>query len=851
MVPLQAQRFTLLLQTQDAKRQGDLVAAIRLGEQLVEANRALLELAHLYNGQGGEPIDTHPLVQGLLSGLTTLADHYQATGQLPRAEHLRDEAIRLSREYFGDLGDATALRQRAASLITQGRFNEALTALATSRDFFERERKQLEMARVTVDLAELLQWLGDFDRALQELDHAAKLVAPLLGGQSLSGSSVWAQVLQGIEEIWSSTGDGSRGPRAAELHRLSLELDYYRALLSRWRGEYDASDELLRRVLPEYQDLGVGPAIEFQMAANAVDRGDVEEGVAWASRLEPAFRNDQNLRPKYAALLKVQGEGLLKRGQAQDAVVKAREAIRELARYVDPDLLWRIQSLEARALEAAGQPAEALAAYCRAAATIGRMRLGPLGHRLDSTFLNDKRGMFDAAIALAAELGRPEDAWRLIEQIKSRTLNTVLSVPRLPAPGGGGPQAEFDEITRRLDTLEYEGYAGRSDRGQIEQQRAELLRQRAKILERIRFADPRWRNLSNPFELPLDQVMQTLSARGQAALDLFLVEDRVIWVLLKAGACRAGATPLDNGVRQRLGEYCANLQRAKPHRLGYDPVEFSLGAKHLLDPAVLQDALDSRGLIVAPHGLLHLLPWGSLFFQGKRLFEYAPVGILPNLSCVVPLRSDGGAPTGAGLIGDPDYRHLPELDTLKHAGAEIARVAELYATEGKLLAPPMTGPRATAAALRTLAARPDAAGGTLHLTCHGLHEPSEPMNSGLFLFDSKLDAAEIAGLRLNYNDVVLSACNTGWRPVEVEGIVLQGDDILGLPAAFLEAGARSVLVSIPQAGDGAARDLTVLYHRHRLGGRSPMAALQAAQQAMLASSHGPWDWVGFVLYGCQ
>jgi CHAT domain-containing protein len=81
--------------------------------------------------------------------------------------------------------------------------------------------------------------------------------------------------------------------------------------------------------------------------------------------------------------------------------------------------------------------------------------------------------------------------------------------------------------------------------------------------------------------------------------------------------------------------------------------------------------------------------------------------------------------------------------------------------------------------------------------------------------------------------------------------VLNGDDILGIPGAFLEAGAGSVLLSITQAQGQAARALTTHYHRRRAAGDSPLRAVRAAQVHMLETAIAPGAWTGFTLYGCQ
>jgi CHAT domain-containing protein len=164
----------------------------------------------------------------------------------------------------------------------------------------------------------------------------------------------------------------------------------------------------------------------------------------------------------------------------------------------------------------------------------------------------------------------------------------------------------------------------------------------------------------------------------------------------------------------------------------------------------------------------------------------------------------------------------------------------------------MTGKDATEEGFWKLSRIKEAAGAVVHIACHGKFETGEPLNSGLLLTDGRLDAAEIAQRRLPLSEVILSACSLGYRPAEAQGVPLSGDDLIGLPGAFLEAGAQSVLVSIPKARDDATLELMTLYHEQRVEGFPPLFALQAAQKAMMDSRrYPPHLWIGFTLYGCQ
>lgn len=291
----------------------------------------------------------------------------------------------------------------------------------------------------------------------------------------------------------------------------------------------------------------------------------------------------------------------------------------------------------------------------------------------------------------------------------------------------------------------------------------------------------------------------------------------------------------------------------EPDRTFYDLSDgLAVSAKHLVPPELLSQSLQAKGLVIVPHGPLHLVPWPSLIFNRKRLFEYCPIGILPNLSCIQNLDTDFLRKPGVALVGSPDYRELPYLKPLAHAEREIETIKNLYSNQSRIIGTVLISGETTGERFRALANHKDAKGGILHIACHGTLELDEPMNSGLLLTDSKVDAAEIARSPLKYDEVVLSACSSGWRPMKVQGIELSGDDILGLPGAFLEAGVSSVLVSIPPAEDRAAYRFMTLYHQNRLKGKTPLIALQETQKTMLSDlQYEPYTWTGFVVYGCQ
>lgn len=109
-----------------------------------------------------------------------------------------------------------------------------------------------------------------------------------------------------------------------------------------------------------------------------------------------------------------------------------------------------------------------------------------------------------------------------------------------------------------------------------------------------------------------------------------------------------------------------------------------------------------------------------------------------------------------------------------------------------------------------------------------------------------MTASEVAGLRLDADWVILSACNSA------SGNGADSPAYGGLASAFLQAGARALLVSHWPVRDDAAERITVETVRRTRLGETRAVALQLATLALIADrripqSANPAVWAPFVL----
>jgi CHAT domain-containing protein len=123
-----------------------------------------------------------------------------------------------------------------------------------------------------------------------------------------------------------------------------------------------------------------------------------------------------------------------------------------------------------------------------------------------------------------------------------------------------------------------------------------------------------------------------------------------------------------------------------------------------------------------------------------------------------------------------------------------------------------------------------------HLACHGRFRADSPLFSALELADGPLTALDLQGLRRTPDTLILSACDVALSERYA------GDELLGLSAALLSMGTRTIVASVVPVPDRAARRMLVAFHRELLAGADPAAALAIAQRKATVA--------GFVCLGC-
>lgn len=219
--------------------------------------------------------------------------------------------------------------------------------------------------------------------------------------------------------------------------------------------------------------------------------------------------------------------------------------------------------------------------------------------------------------------------------------------------------------------------------------------------------------------------------------------------------------------------------------------------------APMLDAVGDRRVVLTPSGVLAGVPWTLLDGYVGR-----PVTVAQSATSWLARRATPLRTATAGFVAGP---------RVVRAEDEVTAAAKEW-TGARVL----VGPAATAAAVSDLAEQVD----VLHVAAHGRHSSENPLFSGLLLADGSWFGYDVDRLRAVPDVVVLSACEVG------RSTVRWGEELIGMSAAWLHAGARCVIAAAAAVNDAAAYDVLVAVHQQLAAGVDPAAALAAAVPAV-------------------
>jgi hypothetical protein len=736
-----------------------------------------------------------------------------------------------------------------------GRSREGLTGSDTALRTLRRAGDTTWEARLLRNRGASLAELGDLRAARRDLERARALYEGLALDEAAASTRIQLARLRFFEGAFV---DGLVELDAIQVGRLT---DWTACFFHLSRAEGLVALRLLdeaRSDLSRFTELSAGAAAldtlnhgRLEAARLALLAGDPESASALAARARRSFAGRRQTAFAAAATL-LELDAATRGGRAAAGTVgRARRAAHELAGAGFEVAALRARLVSARAAALAASPGLAARELGAARALdrrgtvedrIGLRHAEALVHLLNGNqdaaarsllrglrLLDDYRAAFGAlelrtsASAVGAALSSTglriavdsADA-KAVLLWSERLRANALRLPAVRAPADRrlrAFQTELRQLSARVRAVESEGPAPRT-----------LAARQSELEGAIRARTRHIRGERSPATSvpgPADAA-RTLDNR---ALVEYLELDGRMWALTLAQG-KPALHELDGPevagelewLRFSLGRVAARTSTPAGRAAA---LASAAGAAARLDQALVEPLLSSVGdapLVLVPTGALHALPWAALpSFRGR------PIVVAPSLSTWIDVaQRPRSRRRRRVLIAGPRLRHAAaEVHAL---GAELAGDVVLH------------GKAATAEA--TLRALDGAA--LAHIACHGRFRADSPLFSALELADGPLTALELQRLKRAPDTIVLSSCDLALSDRQ------PGDELLGLSAALLAQGTRTIIASVVPIPDAAARRLMLAFHRFLAEGAPPATALARAQETLRGGSAAL---AGFVCLG--
>ncbi len=764
-----------------------------------------------------------------------------------------------AREPLGRLGEprdlAAVLSNMAVCCTSLHRFPEALANYQQAREHCMRHQLPLLVAAADYNIAYLHYLRGDYVQAAR-LYRVSRADAEQAGDFyhvalcDLDQSEMCLELNLSEEAARLAQSAAVRFERSG-MHYERAKAIVNQAMAASHTAEYARSLSLLREARRLFQGEGneIWTAlIDLYRAILRYQQGRYPAARKLVGRASRVLSRSQ-LLDKAALCQLLQAQLLWKEGKPAEA----REACIAILAALDPDagpsLRFHIHFVLGQVEEELGQWEAAWNAYQSARSEIENLRSRLWGDELKISILKDKLAVYEALVWLSLSCREPdsaltEEAFRLVQQAKSRSLADQIALPWLSPPANNREIEErVQEIRRDLNwhyrQIELSALLAKSGlpaelatlRRQAREQEDKLVRG----LSELRASGEGPGTAGQSLAIDLDQIRGAL-APDASLLEYYEARGTLYVCVLTRHQLRmlplAPAAEVRDLLRRlqlqfdkfRLGE--KYIRSFESRMLSATLAHLEALYRLLIDP--LRPMLTGRHLVIAPHAFLHQLPFHALRAGGRFLVDDFSISYAPSASVYALSSGREARFTQESLVmGIPDGQ-APSIENEARAAAAALPNARL-----------LLGQDATEAALRIHGP----ASRFIHIATHGLFRSDNPMFSSIRLGDSHLNLFDLYQLPLAAELVTLSGCSTGLNGVE------GGDELVGLVRGLFYAGAHGILVSLWDVQDRSTSEFMSLFYRQLQQHSNKAEAVRSAMLHLRETYAHPYFWAPFVVVG--
>jgi CHAT domain-containing protein/tetratricopeptide (TPR) repeat protein len=671
---------------------------------------------------------------------------------------------------------AHAAYNKAYVYFLSGRLSQALIMYRDARQMFVNDGSQLHASLCDLDEAEIYVQLRLPQDALVLAQAAAKAFADLDMPYEQGKALVFGAVALTQKRQF---GDALTTFKEAQSVLKQDGNSFWTALLDLYRAEVLFS---------------IGRLWEAHSLASAADAKFAELGY-------PAKR---------IIALVLLGRVCLGLGRIDEAELHAR-IVQELAEQARISLFrFACYALSAEVAEREGDAKRASAFYQKAAREI-ELRHTHLHHdELGITFYKSKAEVFESLVCLtlASEdtLESNALAYTWSEKAKSQVFVDALA-PHLPSIRSKADERLIARVDRLRGELngsylrfrpEFMATPGLPQGGQVEVREDELVR----TLTELSKSDSEYVSLQVASSVRLEELQEALPA-DTTVVEYFFARDEVIAFVISRSSFRVirHVTPakrvqfLAGRLQYQIERFAALFPNKETdvvvRRPGADQLMHHLYRELVLP---IMPLMETTGLIIVPHGILHRVPFHA-FFDGEHY--------------LADLFDISYAPSGSVLkycLERPDVTDATSLRAVLKPANNV--VANYIHTDARV-------------ALR--------------------HD--NPALSRLEFADGPFCITDIYASQWQTN--LLSICS-GETFMNVSGDI---EGLLGLLRSLLYAGCRSVLLELWKIRPEPSARFFELFYSEWQGGKTKQHALSAAQRKLREEFPHPLDWAPFILAG--
>jgi CHAT domain-containing protein len=860
--PKQPEARALLREVEAAVQRRDFAGAVRATEQLGRATlldaRLWKRRAQALSVRNSDPLPAYEVYGDIarkLGWLLGLSDALTIQGRILGDRGEYGKLVELNKELAeveGRLGRLRsmhgALVDRGACLVEVGRIAEAFALLPASVNVAQKANWVTVEASGRDALAQACWKQGEYADAFDAAEQARELWKRTTNLEGKINNANFLGVLH------MELGDFDEAAKIFEklLEQYGSRIPYLRAMatgnlgvIASYEGRVDDALRLLAESRALFEGFGDEANVAMgdkEIAEVLMRSGRAKKALDHLQKALKAFDSDPV--EKAGALAALADASL--RAEDPDG---ARDAVKRAFAVPDSErdrrTRYRLHTVRAGILLAEGKTTDALDAL-RKAMDLADDTVSGLSDEQTFSVREQRADVFQLAVQCAFRIEEAATIVDCLERTRAavlrdaignrRTLYRSLLPPALAAELREAEAAVVEARLRLLQAIKV-GKVKKLVASRALLKKAENeLRVLANQAER---ANKRLAGFERTKPITLAEMKRVLSP-GEVIVYFALQGDQARAFIVGAKDSSALALGAADEIRKR----CIEARRAFSARNGDPDVDWLI--ENLVAPLKLPKG--TTRVLVCPDGALAFLPWAMLLDD-----RYGST--IPSATTLKMLRTSKS--TGGEAIlafGAPDYsvkaakkaeerNRGARLVPLPFAKKEVEEIIKLVPGSECF-----TKSEATENQVRISLGRKWSA---IHFACHGVVDYRSPRRSALALTpqgedDGFLTIPEIMAQQFSTDMVVLSACDSG------TGAFVRGEGVLGLARAFMAAGAPRVLASLWKVDDEATKELMVSFHRHRVNGKPPAAALRAAQDDVKAKKkrwQHPRYWAAWVIWG--